>query len=107
MIEKGSLLGEEQFYDLLSFLVSSAYLMAQGEELEELYPSLRLIDAAKCLSNFALDSGGLDDESWVKNFSNKCEKGLELMEIDKAAFTEFLSDSTLMLAKEMKRRKDI
>jgi len=107
MIEKGSLLSEEQFYDLLSFLVSSAYLMAQGEALEELYPSLRLIDAAKCLSNFALDSGGLDDESWVKNFSNKCEKGLELMEIDKAAFTEFLSDSTLMLAKEMKRRKDI
>lgn len=107
MIEKGSLLSEEQFYDLLSFLVSSAYLMAQGEELEELYPSLRLIDVAKRLSNFALDSGGLDDENWVKNFSNKCEKGLELMEIDKAAFTEFLSDSTLMLAKEMKRREDI
>jgi hypothetical protein len=107
MTEKGSLLGEEQFFDLLSFLVSSAYLMSQGEENEELYPSLRLIDAAKRLSNYALDGGGLEDETWVLDFFKECEQGLELMEIDKEAFTEFLSNSTFILAKEMKRREDI
>ena len=106
MTEKGLLLHEEDFYEMLSFLVSSAYLMAQGEEFEELYPSLRLIDAAKRLTKYALESGGLEDESWAILFSNECEKGLELMEIDKEAFTEFLSTSTLMLAKEMKRRED-
>jgi len=106
MTEKGLLLHEEDFYEMLSFLVSSAYLMAQGEEFEELYPSLRLIDAAKRLTKYALEGGGLEDESWAILFSNECEKGLELMEIDKEAFTEFLSTSTLMLAKEMKRRED-
>ena len=106
MTEKGLLLHEEDFYDMLSFLVSSAYLMSEGEELEEFYPSLRLIDAAKRLTNYALKSGGMEDESWAKLFSDECEKGLELMEIDKEAFAEFLSDSTFMLAKEMKRRAD-
>ena len=94
MTEKGLLLHEDDFYEMLSFLVSSAYLMAQGEELEELYPSLRLIDAAKRLAKYALISGGLKDESWIKQFSNACEKGIELMEIDKEAFTNFLSNST-------------
>ena len=106
MTEKGLLLYEDDFYNMLSFLVSSAYLMAEGEELEELYPSLRLIDAAKRLTNYALESGGMEDESWARLFSNECEKGLELMEKDKEAFTEFLSDSTFMLAKEMMRRED-
>ena len=72
MTEKGLLLHEEDFYEMLSFLVSSAYLMAQGEEFEELYPSLRLIDAAKRLAKYVLASGGLKDESWVKQFSNEC-----------------------------------
>ncbi|MCK4783831.1 MAG: hypothetical protein KAV87_08790 [Desulfobacteraceae bacterium] len=101
------LLREEDFYEMLSFLVSSAYLMAQGEENEELYPSLRLIDAAKRLAKYALASGGLENEVWVILFSVECEKGLNLMEIDKPAFTDFLSDSTFMLAKEMKRREDV
>ena len=72
MTEKGLLLNEEHFYDMLSFLVSSAYLMAQGEEFEELYPSLRLIDGANRLTKYALESGGLEDESWARLFSNEC-----------------------------------
>ncbi len=106
MTEKGLLLNEEHFYDMLSFLVSSAYLMAQGEEFEELYPSLRLIDGANRLTKYALESGGLEDESWARLFSDECEKGLKLMETDKEAFTEFLSNSTLMLAREMIGREE-
>jgi hypothetical protein len=51
------LLDEECFYDLLSFFVSRAFMLAHGEEDEELYPSLRLIDGAnrltKCVSRAA------------------------------------------------------
>ncbi len=103
-MDKSLVLQEDHFYELLSFLISSAYLMSQGEEFEELYPSLRLIDAANRLTKYALESGGLEDESWPRSFFDECEKSLDLMGIDNEAFTGFLIDSTRMLAKEMKRR---
>ena len=106
MTEKGIVLREEHFYEMLSFLVSSAYLMSQGEEFEELYPSLRLIDAANRLTKFALESGGLEEENWPRSFQNEIEKGIGLMGRENEAFTEFLLNSTLMLVKEMKRRED-
>ncbi|MGB6421113.1 MAG: hypothetical protein WBF05_04670 [Anaerolineales bacterium] len=107
MMDKNLVLQEEHFYKLLSFLISSAYLMSQGEEFEELYPSLRLIDAANRLTKYALESGGLEDESWPRSFIDESEKGLDLMGIDNEAFIGFLIDSTRMLAKEMKRREEV
>jgi len=106
-MDKNLVLQEEHFYDLLSFLISSAYLMSQGEEFEELYPSLRLIDAANRLTKYALESGGLEDESWPRSFIDESEKGLDLMGRDNEAFIGFLIDSTRMLAKEMKRREEV
>ena len=70
---KSLVLQEEHFYELLSFLISSAYLMSQGEEFEELYPSLRLIDGANRLTKYALESGGLEDESWPHR--HQCLRG--------------------------------
>lgn len=106
-MDKSLVLQEEHFYELLSFLISSAYLMSQGEEFEELYPSLRLIDAANRLTKYALESGGLEDESWPRSFIDESKKGLDLMGIDNEAFKGFLIDSTRMLAKEMKRREEV
>jgi len=106
MTEKGIVLREENFYDMLTYLVSSAYLMSQGEEFEEFYPSLRLIDSANRLTKFALESGGLDDENWPRSFQKYIEEGIVLMGKDNEAFTEFLLNSTLMMTKEMKRREE-
>lgn len=106
-MDKNLVLQEEHFYELLSFLISSAYLMSQGEGFEELYPSLRLIDAANRLTKYALESGGLEDKSWPRSFIDESEKGLDLMGIDNEAFIGFLIDSTRMLAKEMKRREEV
>ena len=97
-------LQEEQFYELLSFLISSAYLMSQGEEFEELYPSMRLMDAANRLTKYTLESGGLEDESWLRSFLIESEKGVEFVGVDNEAFKEFLTHTTLTLAKEMKKR---
>ena len=105
MEKKGFFLSKEDFFDMLSFLVSSAYLMSQGEEFEELYPSFRLMDAAYRLTN--LVSGKFEDDSWAKQFSKEGEKGLDLMGIDNEAFTEFLLNSTVRLAKEMKKREEV
>ena len=97
-------LQEEQFYELLSFLISSAYLMSQGEEFEELYPSMRLMDAANRLTKYTLESGSLEDESWLRSFLIESEKGVEFVGVDNEAFKKFLTNTTLTLAKEMKKR---
>ena len=105
MTDRELLLREEDFFDMLSFLVSSAYLMAQGEEFEEFYPSFRLMDAACRLT--ALFRDEFEDESWVRQFSDGCGEGLDLMGRDHDAFVDYLMNSTLMLAREAKRRTDV
>jgi hypothetical protein len=102
MTDRELKLREDDFFDLLSFLVSSAYLMSQGEEFEEYYPSFRLMDAACRLTTLFSDE--FEDGSWVRDFSDGCGEGLDLMGRDSDAFADFLANSTLMLAREMKRR---
>jgi hypothetical protein len=102
MTDRELLLREDDFFDLLSFLVSSAYLMAQGEELEEFYPSFRLMDAACRLT--ALFRDQFEDGSWVKQLSDGCDEGLVLMGRDNDAFVDYLTSSTLVLARETKKR---
>ena len=104
MEKKGFFISEENFFDMLSFLVSSAYLMSEGEESEEFYPSFRLMDAAYRLTN--LVKGKFEDDSWAKQFSKEGMKGLDMMGIDNEAFAEFLLNSTVKLAKEMKNRTE-
>ncbi len=87
---------------MLSFLVSSAFLMSEGEESEEFYPSFRLMDAAYRLAN--LVDGEFEENGWVKSFSTDGEQGLELMGIDNEAFADFLLKSTVKLAKEIKNK---
>ncbi len=98
-------LDEEQYYELISFFISSAYLMHhQEEQYEELYPSFRLLDGAKRLTESIISSGGFEDDVWPRSFVEKCEEGFELLMTDQAAFIEFIDESTRMLAIEMKKR---
>jgi hypothetical protein len=83
-------------------LVSSAYLMSQGEEFEEFYPTFRLMDAACRLTNLFRDQ--FEDGSWAKQLSDGCEEGLDLMGRDSDAFVDYLVSSTLLLARETKKR---
>lgn len=78
--------------------------MYQGEQYEELYPSLRLLDGAKRLTESIISSGGFEGESWPHSFVERCEEGFGLLMTDQEAFVEFISDSTRMLAIEMKKR---
>jgi hypothetical protein len=97
-------LAEESYYDLLSFLVSSAFLLAHGEGDEELYPSLRLMDGAGRLTRAIISSGGFEDEDWPHQFLDKCEAGRNLLMTDQQAFVSFINESMTMLATEMKAR---
>jgi hypothetical protein len=99
-------LDEECFYDLLSFFVSSAFLLAHGEEDEELYPSLRLMDGANRLTKCVIQSGGLEDAPWPHQFVEACEAGLNLLMTDQEAFVDFINESTRQLADAMREREE-
>ena len=92
---------EENLYELLSFLVSSAHLL---ENEPEHYGSFRLIDAACRLVGFALKSGRLEDDGFLREFKEDADRGKLLMMTDEAGFLQFLEDATRKVAREMKRR---
>lgn len=104
MTERIVPLDEEYFHDLMSFLVSSAYELAHGEQDEEYYPSFRLMDGALRLARSVILSGGYDDDAWLQSFVENAEQGLYLMGVDDNAFEAFIDQSTRSLAEEMKRR---
>jgi hypothetical protein len=98
-------LSEEKYYELMSFLVSSAYLLGQGEAHEEGYPSMRLMDFARRLTQSIIDSGGLEGEGWPQKFLKKYEEGENLLGTDIEAYYEHLSYILRLMTEEMIRRE--
>jgi hypothetical protein len=93
--------GEDDLYEMLSFLVSSAHLNV-GEP--RLYGSFRLIDAACRLIGFALESGGLEDGGFLREFKDEADTKKLLMMTDEERYLQFLEDATRAVAREMKNR---
>ena len=93
--------GEEDLYELLSFLVSSAHLNV-GEP--RLYGSFRRIDAACRLIGFALESGGLEDDRFLRELKADADQRKLLMMTDEEGYLQFLEDVTRDVAREMKGR---
>ena len=92
---------EEDLYELLSFLVSSAHLCVVEPRF---YGTFRLIDAACRLIGFALEGGQLEDDQFLCQFKEDADKRKLLLMTDEEAYFEFLEDATRKMAKEMKRR---
>jgi hypothetical protein len=92
---------EEDVYELLSFLVSSAHLCVDEPKL---YSPFRLIDASCRLAGFALESGNLEDDQFLREFKEDAEKRKFLVTTDEEGFLQFLEDVTRRVAREMKRR---
>ena len=104
MNEQALILREEDYFELLSFFVSSALLLTQSERDEELYPSLRLMDGARRLTQTLIENGGFQEEGWAHDFVEACDASLDLVMTDEAAFIAFIQEMTGKLAVEMKRR---
>lgn len=96
-----TVVGEEDLYELLSFLVSSAHLCVNEPRL---YGTFRLIDAACRLVGFALESGQLEDDQFLRNFKEDADKSKFLLFSDEESYIQFLEDATRKIAKEMKSR---
>jgi hypothetical protein len=94
-------ISEEDLYEVLSFLVSSAHLCVTEPRF---YGTFRLIDAACRLIGLALESGQLKDDQFLGEFKEDADKSKLLLMTDEAGYFQFLEDATRKMAKEMKRR---
>jgi len=92
---------EEDLYEVLAFLFSSAHILVQEPHL---YGTFRLIDAASRLVAFALESGQLEDEQFLRELKEDVDERKLLLMTDEEAYFELLEDATRKMAKEMKRR---
>ena len=92
---------EEDLYETLSFLVSSAHLCVVEPRF---YGTFRLIDAACRLIGFALESGQLEDDQFLREFKEDADKRKLLIMTDEETYFQFLEDATRKMAEEMKRR---
>lgn len=96
-----NLLSEENLYEMLAFLFSSAHLLVNEPHL---YGTVRLLDAASRLMGFALDSRQLEDEQFLEELKDDLDERKFLLVTDENAYGEFLAELTLTIAREMKRR---
>jgi hypothetical protein len=101
MMAERMVISEEDFYELLSFMVTSAYLSVEEPEL---YGSFRLIDGACRLIEFALESGQLQDEQFVKEFKEYADVRKHWMMTDESGYLRFLEEATGKLAEELRRQ---
>ncbi len=92
---------EEGLYEVLAFLFSSAHLLVNEPHL---YGTFRLIDGASRLMGFALESGQLEDERFLRELRDDVDEKKFLLMTDEQTYFQLLEDATRKMAQEMKRR---
>jgi len=92
---------EEGLYEVLAFLFSSAHILVNEPHL---YGTFRLIDGASRLMGFALESGQLEDEQFLRELKNDVDEKKFVLMTDEKTYFELLERATRAMAREMKRR---
>ena len=93
-------LTEEEMYELLSFLVSSAQLCVSEPKM---YGTFRLIDGASRMLGFALEGSDGDDE-FLPEFKKFIDDHKLSMMTDEEGYIEFLHEASRLTARQMKHR---
>lgn len=92
---------EEGLYEVLAFLFSSAHILVNEPHL---YGTFRLIDGASRLMGFALESGQLEDEEFLRELKEDVDEKKFLLMTDEKTYFDLLERSTRAMAREMKKR---
>jgi hypothetical protein len=92
---------EEGLYEVLAFLFSSAHILVNEPHL---YGTFRLIDGASRLIGFALESGELEDDDFLRRLKEDVDERKFLLMTDEETYFKLLEESTRAMAKEMKKR---
>jgi hypothetical protein len=91
---------EEGLYEALAFLFSSAHILVNEPHL---YGTFRLIDGASRLMGFALESGQLEDEQFLRQLKDDVDANKFLLMTDEKTYFELLERATRAMAREMKK----
>jgi hypothetical protein len=94
---------EDELYEILAFLFSSAHLLVNEPHL---YGTFRLVDAASRLMGFALESGQLEDEHFLRELKDDVDEKKFVMMTDEKTYLELLERATRAMAREMKMRAE-
>jgi hypothetical protein len=95
------LLSEEDLYEMLAFLFSSAHLLVDEPHL---YGTIRMLDAASRLMGFALDGNQLQDDQFLRRLKEDLDERKFLLLTDEEAYCQYLGELTLTIARQMKHR---
>jgi hypothetical protein len=101
MTSERMVVSEEDLYETLAFLFSSAHLLVNEPHL---YGTFRLVDAASRLMGFALESGQLEDDQFLRELKDDVDEKKFLMMTDEKTYLELLERATRAMAREMKKR---
>ena len=94
---------EDGLYEVLAFLFSSAHILVNEPHL---YGTFRLIDGASRLIGFALESGQLEDEEFLRRLKEDVDQRKFLLMTDEETYFKLLEESTRAMARQMKKRSD-
>jgi hypothetical protein len=92
---------EDGLYEVLAFLFSSAHILVDEPHL---YGTFRLIDGASRLMGFALESGQLEDDQFLRELKDDVDEKKFLLMTDEKTYLELLERATRAMAREMKKR---
>ena len=106
MTDQQVILTKDQYYELIAFLITSAYLMYQGEQYAELYPSIRLMEVAGRLTKSLIENGSFDKDDWPHTFLMQFDESLSMLEQNKDVFTDFIQKAMIDLATREKSRNE-
>lgn len=92
---------EDDVFELLAFLVTSARLCVDEPKL---YGTFRLLDAASRLIGFVFESEQLEDKQSLQQLKDEIDEKKFLMTTDQEEYVKFLDDLTRKVARELKQR---
>lgn len=95
------MLTEDEVFELLAFLVSSARLCVDEPKL---YGTFRLVDAASRLLGFVLQSDQVQDKRSVQQLKDEIDENKFLLTTDQEGYVKFLDDLTRKVVRELKKR---
>lgn len=94
-------LSEDQAFELLTFLVTSARGCIDEPES---YGIFRLIDGASRLLGFLLESEGVEDKEFYRQLKEEIDEKKFTQMTDEEGYFQMLRDVTAKMGKQLKKR---
>jgi hypothetical protein len=103
-MEQRITIAEDDVFELLAFLVTSARLCVDEPKL---YGTFRLVDGASRLLGFVLESDQPEDKQTLQQLKDEIDEKKFLLTTDQEGYFDFLDELTRKVARELKERASV